>query len=157
MVAPNVETAPIGTSSGQKDPPASADSRRFTGRLILISFASILAIGAVIFFLFSSDGSLDKSEVKQFQAPPSPSVPAPPVEVTINLTGLPKDAEVTLDGEPVLLPIQVNRTEKPALLKITARRYHPHIQAVSLSKSQDIAIEMKKRIFKRNKKKGASH
>lgn len=74
-------------------------------------------------------------------------------EVTITLAGLPKGAAVTLDGKPTQVPIQVARSEQPAVLTITARGYEPHIQAVSLSESQDVEIAMEKKTSRKKSRK----
>ncbi len=119
--------------------PDNVAKKRRPYRILPISLAVILSLGGIGVVIVL----LSHSETAEQTTSPSPSKSAPtPSMVTINLIGLPPGAEISLDGEKVSLPIKVDPTDDPAVLKVTARRYRPHIQAISLKESQDIEIEM---------------
>jgi serine/threonine protein kinase len=65
-------------------------------------------------------------------------------EVTLDIEGLPSNAEITLDGGEVSLPITVARSDTPMRLKIEAPGFRAFDRVVVPSQDQVISVEMKK-------------
>jgi serine/threonine-protein kinase len=80
-------------------------------------------------------------------APPPPPVearPAAPPVVTVRVEGVPAEAQVTLDGEPARLPLQLAREQRSHMLRIAAPGFEPVEQAVSASADATITVSPKK-------------
>ena len=78
------------------------------------------------------------------RAPASPAQPTVPENVTIDATGLPPDAAVTIDGKEVELPTTLKRSAKPLILKVSGKGYVPFEQALVPDRDQKIEVVMKR-------------
>ena len=65
-------------------------------------------------------------------------------EVTLQVTGVPPDGTITLDGLEIKSKITREASNKPVLLKVEAPGWKPFEKALSLQADQVIRVEMKK-------------
>lgn len=118
-----------GTEDGKGEPAATAaqsmsmpaDERHATGR---------------------GDGPGDDAPPIGGETPPGAAPDA--ADVTIELTGLPDGARVSVDGETMSLPLELERSDTERVLKITASGYRDYEQRVVPSTDRRLDISMKK-------------
>jgi hypothetical protein len=67
----------------------------------------------------------------------------PPV-VTIQVQGVPAGAEVTLDGEPARLPLQLAREQRTHRLRVSVAGFEPSEQPVSATADGTVTVSLKK-------------
>jgi hypothetical protein len=93
--------------------------------------------------------------------PPAPppvetAPPVPPPVVTVRVEGVPAEAQVTLDGEPARLPLQLARETRSHILRIAAAGYEPVEQVVSASADATVTVSLKKAARARRKATGGA-
>jgi hypothetical protein len=69
---------------------------------------------------------------------------------------VPAEAQVTLDGEPARLPLQLARETRSHILRIAATGYEPVEQVVSASADATVTISLKKAARARRKATGGA-
>jgi hypothetical protein len=123
-------------------------------KLVVVIGASALALIVVIVIIIiaaSGDGEPDaEPEVAagQGEAEPVPVAekqePAPPAEITVELSGLPSNATVTVGGQEAEPPLKIPKSGDSVAIAVRADGYEAFEAEVVPDRDQTLAVEMSK-------------
>jgi hypothetical protein len=135
--------------------------RRHTSRRLLFAAGGALAAGLAVALGLGLLGAEPAARPDDATSPttaaapavePAPAEPIQPVQpaqplpgrIRIEIDGLPAGARVSLGGRVVTLPLEVERTGKPAVLSIAAEGHVPLTRAVVLDRDLHLSLSMER-------------